>query len=48
MAKSFLHFNKYESLSQIYQRIDTLTADALLEIANEVYGENNLFSMTYR
>ncbi|GHT38877.1 peptidase M16 [Endomicrobiia bacterium] len=48
MAKSFLHFNKYENLSQIYQRIDALTADFLLEIANEVYDENHLFSMTFR
>jgi predicted Zn-dependent peptidase len=48
MAKSFLHFNKYENLSQIYQRIDALTADFLLEIANKVYGEENLFTLIYR
>ena len=48
MGKSFLHFDRYESLPQVYQKIDALTADYLLEIANEIYGERTLFRLIYQ
>lgn len=48
MGKSFLHFNQYDNLPQVYQKIDTLTADQLLEIANEIYEEKQLFSLIYQ
>jgi predicted Zn-dependent peptidase len=48
MGKSFLHFDKYDDLPTIYQKIDTLTADHLWEIANEIYGEEQLFSLIYQ
>jgi predicted Zn-dependent peptidase len=47
MGKSFLRFGKYDDLPQVYQKIDALTADRLLEIANEIYEENKLFSLIY-
>jgi len=48
MGKNFLHFNKYESLPQMYQKIDALTAESLLEIANEIYEEKQLSSLVYQ
>jgi predicted Zn-dependent peptidase len=48
MGKSFLHFDKYDDLPQVYQRIDTLTADHLWEIANEIYEEKQVFSLIYQ
>ncbi|MDR3340504.1 MAG: insulinase family protein [Candidatus Symbiothrix sp.] len=48
MGKSFLHFNKYDELPQVYQKIDALTAEQLVEIANEIYEEKNLFSLIYQ
>jgi predicted Zn-dependent peptidase len=47
MGKSFLHFNKYESLPEVYNRIDELTSKQLLEIANEVMNENQLFRLIF-
>jgi len=48
LGKNFLHFNRYDSLSQIYQKIEALTAESLLEIANEIYDEKQLFSLIYQ
>ena len=48
LGKNFLHFNKYDTLPQTYQKIDALTAESLLEIANEIYEEKQLFSLIYQ
>ena len=48
LGKNFLHFNQYDSLPQTYQKIDALTAEGLLEIANEIYDEKRLFSLIYQ
>ena len=47
MGKSFLHLNRYDSLQQVYQKIDALTTVQLLKIANEVFDENDLFRLEY-
>jgi len=47
LGKNFLHFNQYDTLPQTYQKIDALTAEGLLEIANEIFEEKRLFSLTY-
>jgi len=47
LGKNFLHFNRYDSLPQTYQKIEALTAKDLLEIANEIYEEKKLFSLIY-
>jgi predicted Zn-dependent peptidase len=48
LGKSFLRFNKYDDLPEVYRKIDALTAGRLLEIANEIYDENRLFTMVYQ
>ena len=48
LGKNFLHLNHFESLPQTCQKIDALTAESLLEIANEIYEENRLFSLIYQ
>ena len=48
LGKSFLRFNRYDDLPEVYRKIDALTADCLLEIANEIYDENRLFTMVYQ
>ncbi|MDR0506352.1 MAG: insulinase family protein [Dysgonamonadaceae bacterium] len=47
MGKSFLHFNKYYTLPEVYREIDALTADQLWNIANEIFDENQLFQLIY-
>lgn len=48
LGKSFLRFNKYDDLPEVYRKIDALTAGRLLEIANEIYDEDRLFRLTYQ
>ncbi len=47
MAKSYLIFNRFDSLEEIRKKIDAITADQLIEIANEILDEKNLSSLTY-
>ena len=48
LGKNFLHFNHYDSLAQTYQKIDAITAEGLLETANEIYAEDRLFALIYQ
>lgn len=48
MAKTFLHYNKYESSESVYKRIEAITAESLLEIANEMFAEEYLSTLIYK
>ena len=48
MAKTFLHYNKYERSGAIYQRIEQITPEILLEVANEMFAEDYLSTLIYR
>lgn len=48
MAKTFLHYNKFENLDVVCKRIEALTADELLEVANEMFAEEYLSTLIYR
>lgn len=45
LGKSLLLLNKVETLPEIYSKIESLTSDDLLEIANEIFDENQLSSL---
>ena len=45
MAKTFLHYNKYESSESVFRRIEALTAEGLLEVANEMFAEEYLSTL---
>ena len=47
IGKSFLLYNKVDSLADIYKKIDNLTAIDLLEIANEIFNEKQLSYLIY-
>ena len=47
MAKTFLHYNRYESQAAVCRRIGELTSSQLLEVANEVLEENYLSKLVY-
>lgn len=36
MGKSYLHYNRYDTLQEIYRKIEQVTAEQLLEVANEI------------
>jgi predicted Zn-dependent peptidase len=47
IGKSYLLYNKVDSLADIYKKIDSLTAGDLLEMANEIFDENQLSYLIY-
>ncbi|WP_085537381.1 M16 family metallopeptidase [Massilibacteroides vaginae] len=47
LGKSFLHHNRYDTLSDAIEKIRTITAEQLLDVANEVFAENNLSTLIY-
>lgn len=48
MAKSILDYNRIDSLTQIFEQIEALTANQLLEIANQIFTQNDLSSLIYQ
>ena len=48
MAKTFLHYNRYESQEAVCRRIESLTSDQLLEVANEMFVEEHLSRLVYK
>ena len=48
MAKTYLHYNKYESSEVVFKRIETLTAEQLMEVANEMFAEEYLSTLIYK
>jgi predicted Zn-dependent peptidase len=47
LGKSFLHYGQYETLPEIFAVIDRVTASDLLDVANEVFAEENLSRLIY-
>lgn len=48
MGKTYLHYNKYESQEEIFRRIEALSADCLMEVANEIFDERRRSVLIYR
>ncbi|MBN1413990.1 MAG: insulinase family protein [Bacteroidales bacterium] len=47
MAKSMLVFNRMDSFSEISRKINAITADEILEVANEIFEEGKLSYLIY-
>lgn len=47
LGKSFLHFGRFESLPEIYMKLDNLDSGTLLEVANDLFAEDKLFRLVY-
>jgi len=47
LAKSFLYFNRFESLPEVHKRMETITAEQLQDIANEILNENNISVLSF-
>jgi predicted Zn-dependent peptidase len=48
LGKVMLYFGKYESLSETFAKLEAVTAEDILEVANEVYAPENLFRLIYK
>lgn len=47
LGKSYLHYNRYDTLPEVFARIEKLTTEQLLEVANEVFHPDRLFGLVY-
>ena len=47
LGKSFLHFNKYEPLSDVFAKIEKITAEQILDVANQIIAPEKLFRLVY-
>ena len=47
LGKSLLLFNKVDSLPVIYKKIEAITGQQLMEIANEIFDESRMSMLTY-
>ena len=48
MAKTFLHYGEYEGSDALYRRIQSINAQQLWDIANELFSRDNLSVLIYR
>ncbi len=48
MGKSYLMYDQVDSLEKVYNKIDTITAKQLIEIANEILADNRLSYLIYQ
>jgi len=48
MAKSFLHYNRMEPADKLFARIQSLTADQLLDVANDMFAPERISTLVYR
>ncbi|MDL2221137.1 insulinase family protein [Parabacteroides sp. OttesenSCG-928-N08] len=47
LGKSFMHYNRYDYLPEVFARLEKVTAEQLNEIANELYDPSQLFTLIY-
>jgi len=47
MGKSFLHFNRYDSLQEVFHKIEQITPQQIRETANEVFNPDQLFCLVF-
>ncbi len=47
MGKSLMVYNKVDGLKETYEKINAITENQLLAIANEIFEQNKLSSLTY-
>lgn len=48
MAKSFLHYNRFEGMEDTCRRLKTLTPQMVQEVAQDIFDERNLTTLIFR
>lgn len=47
LGKSFLYFNRFESLAEIHKRVEMITAGQLQHVANEILDESKISILSF-
>ncbi len=48
IGKSFLLYNRIDSLDELYQKVESITAEQLIEVANEILNKDRLTTLMYK
>lgn len=48
LGESLLFYNKIDSLEEVYQKINAVTADNLIDVANEIFAPESMSTLTYK
>ncbi|MDR2232710.1 MAG: insulinase family protein [Tannerella sp.] len=47
LGKSFLHYNRYDSLQEMFQKIEDISAQQIQDVANEILNPDAMFTLIY-
>jgi len=47
LGKTFLHYHRYDSLQEVFQKIEQITPQQIRETANEIFNPDQLFCLTF-
>lgn len=47
LGKTFFHYNHINSQEETFNKINAITAEQLLEVANDIFDEKNLYRLIY-
>jgi predicted Zn-dependent peptidase len=48
VARSYMFFNAFDGLDDVYSKIESITAMELMDIANEILIPENLSTLIYK
>ncbi len=46
-GKSFLHYGWEKDVNKLFENIDAVTAEQMMEVANDLFGESNITTLIY-
>ncbi len=47
LGKSFLHYNRYDTMPEVFAKIDRITAEELQDVANDIFAADQLSTLIY-
>lgn len=47
LGKSFLHYNRFDSMEEVFEQIQGVTAESIWQVAGELFDPDRLFTLMY-
>ena len=48
IGKTFLNHDRVDTIEQVYKKVETITAEDLMEVANEIFAPEKLSMLVYK
>ncbi|MFA8436286.1 MAG: M16 family metallopeptidase [Marinifilaceae bacterium] len=48
IGKSYMMYNKVDTLAEVYKKVEAITAEQLMEVANEILNKDKLTTLIYK